>query len=314
MEPAATAPCLPPPDHGSRAVAEVAFRPALSGRRSSRPRGGGPPARPGGRRGPGAADAGRPAVGGADRQLLRPVADPAGLESHVPVVERFPDFDDNLRQALRRETELLFASLVVEDGSVLDLLTADYTFVNERARAPLRHPGRLGQPVPPRRPRRGARRPAGAARQGRHPDGAVAARPHVTGAAGQVGAAELAGRPAPRPAARHARPAAAGRRSAESLPGVTGADHFVAAAYLCAQNPKKTTGRTSAPAPPSTSSSRGASARTPCCPRSSSRSKTPAPTRARGRSRAGDDQRHHPPDGRVRHRLGRGRDLRVVRG
>ena len=55
-----------------------------------------------------------------------------GLESHVPVVERFPDFDDNLRQALRRETELLFASLVTEDRSVLDLLTADYTFVDER--------------------------------------------------------------------------------------------------------------------------------------------------------------------------------------
>ena len=55
-----------------------------------------------------------------------------GLESQVPVVERFPDFDDNLRQALRRETELFFASIVAEDRSVLDLLTADYTFVNER--------------------------------------------------------------------------------------------------------------------------------------------------------------------------------------
>ena len=55
-----------------------------------------------------------------------------GLESQVPVVERFPDFDDNLRQGLRRETELFFASIVAEDRSVLDLLTADYTFVNER--------------------------------------------------------------------------------------------------------------------------------------------------------------------------------------
>ena len=54
------------------------------------------------------------------------------LESQVPVVERFPDFDDNLRQALRRETELFFASLVAEDRRVLDLLNADYTFVNER--------------------------------------------------------------------------------------------------------------------------------------------------------------------------------------
>src|SRR5262249_39363444 len=44
----------------------------------------------------------------------------------------FPDFDDNLRQAFRRETELLFDSIIREDRSVLDLLTADYTFVNER--------------------------------------------------------------------------------------------------------------------------------------------------------------------------------------
>ena len=44
----------------------------------------------------------------------------------------FPDFDDNLRQSLRRETELFFESIMREDRSVLDLLTADYTFVNER--------------------------------------------------------------------------------------------------------------------------------------------------------------------------------------
>jgi hypothetical protein len=44
----------------------------------------------------------------------------------------FPDFDDNLRQAMSRETELLFDSIVREDRSIFDLLTADYTFVNER--------------------------------------------------------------------------------------------------------------------------------------------------------------------------------------
>src|SRR6185436_15152845 len=43
-----------------------------------------------------------------------------------------PDFDDNVRQAFRRETELLFASVVRENRSTLDLLAADYTFVNER--------------------------------------------------------------------------------------------------------------------------------------------------------------------------------------
>jgi hypothetical protein len=42
------------------------------------------------------------------------------------------DFDDNLRQAFRRETELLFSTIVREDRSLLDLLDADYTFVDER--------------------------------------------------------------------------------------------------------------------------------------------------------------------------------------
>jgi mono/diheme cytochrome c family protein len=52
------------------------------------------------------------------------------LASHDPVVDQFPDFDDNLRQAFRREVELFFDSMVTEDRSVLDLLTAKYTFVN----------------------------------------------------------------------------------------------------------------------------------------------------------------------------------------
>jgi hypothetical protein len=42
------------------------------------------------------------------------------------------DFDDNLRQAFRRETEMLFSTIVHEDRSILDLLDADYTFVDER--------------------------------------------------------------------------------------------------------------------------------------------------------------------------------------
>ncbi|HEY7391327.1 MAG TPA: DUF1592 domain-containing protein, partial [Bryobacteraceae bacterium] len=54
------------------------------------------------------------------------------LKSAVPDSREFPDFDDNLRQAFQRETELLFESIVREDRSVLDLLNADYTFVNER--------------------------------------------------------------------------------------------------------------------------------------------------------------------------------------
>jgi hypothetical protein len=54
------------------------------------------------------------------------------LAAHAPVVDQFPDFDDNLRQAFRHEVELLFNSLLLEDRSVLDLLTADYTYVNGR--------------------------------------------------------------------------------------------------------------------------------------------------------------------------------------
>ena len=54
------------------------------------------------------------------------------VPSTLPDADLFPDFDDNLRQSLRRETELLFESIAREDRSILDLLTADYTFMNER--------------------------------------------------------------------------------------------------------------------------------------------------------------------------------------
>ena len=55
-----------------------------------------------------------------------------GLQAVGPIPMLFPNFDDPLRQAMRREVELLFDSVVREDRSVVDLLTADYTFVNER--------------------------------------------------------------------------------------------------------------------------------------------------------------------------------------
>ena len=54
------------------------------------------------------------------------------LDSVKPDNRLFPDFDDNLRQAFRRETEMLFENVMKQDRSVLDLLRADYTFVNER--------------------------------------------------------------------------------------------------------------------------------------------------------------------------------------
>lgn len=54
------------------------------------------------------------------------------LESTTPDLRLFPDFDDNLRQAFRRETELLFESVLRDDRNVLDLLKSDDTFLNER--------------------------------------------------------------------------------------------------------------------------------------------------------------------------------------
>ncbi len=54
------------------------------------------------------------------------------LKSSVPDLEVFPDFDDNLRRAMKEETTLFFDSIMREDRSVVDLLNADYTFVNER--------------------------------------------------------------------------------------------------------------------------------------------------------------------------------------
>jgi mono/diheme cytochrome c family protein len=85
---------------------------------------------------------------GLERQVRRMLADPradalmqnfAGQWLHVrnlntitPNHDVFPDFDDTLREAFRREIELFAGSVIREDRSVLDLLTANHTFVNER--------------------------------------------------------------------------------------------------------------------------------------------------------------------------------------
>jgi mono/diheme cytochrome c family protein len=55
-----------------------------------------------------------------------------GLQTQSPVTAEFPDFDDNLRKAMRKETELFVDSIVHEDRSVLELLDGNYTFLNER--------------------------------------------------------------------------------------------------------------------------------------------------------------------------------------
>ncbi len=54
------------------------------------------------------------------------------LKNINPDFETFPDFDDNLRQAMRHETDLFFTNIIHEDHSMLDLLNANYTFINER--------------------------------------------------------------------------------------------------------------------------------------------------------------------------------------
>jgi hypothetical protein len=83
-----------------------------------------------------------------EQQVQRMIADPRsdafienftgqwlnvrGMAASEPVVELFPDFDSTLRAAYRREIELFFGSIIHEDRGILELLTADYTFVNER--------------------------------------------------------------------------------------------------------------------------------------------------------------------------------------
>ena len=83
-----------------------------------------------------------------DRQVARMLDDPRSrafienfggqwlylrnLRTAAPDAQLFPDFDDNLREALRRETELFFEEQLRNDRGVLDMLRADYTFVNER--------------------------------------------------------------------------------------------------------------------------------------------------------------------------------------
>jgi hypothetical protein len=89
---------------------------------------------------------GQPAV--LERQVRRMLADPKSralvdnfasqwlllrnLRGHIPTPGDFPNFDNELRQGFRQETELFFESIVREDRSLIDLINADYTFVNER--------------------------------------------------------------------------------------------------------------------------------------------------------------------------------------
>ena len=66
------------------------------------------------------------------------------LQDAHPDIYLFPDWDENLNRSMRRETELLFDAIVREDRSLLDLLTADYTFVDQRLAAHYEIPNIMG--------------------------------------------------------------------------------------------------------------------------------------------------------------------------
>ena len=70
------------------------------------------------------------------------------LRSATPNDTEFPDFDDNLREAFRQETDLFVDSTMREDRSVVELLSANYTFVNERLARHYQIPERVREPFP----------------------------------------------------------------------------------------------------------------------------------------------------------------------
>ena len=95
-----------------------------------------------------------------DAQVRRMLADPRSealatrfaaqwlrlpdLDAMHPDVRTYPDFDEQLKHAMRRETELFFDQLVREDRSLMELLTADYSFINERLARHYGLPGIVG--------------------------------------------------------------------------------------------------------------------------------------------------------------------------
>jgi hypothetical protein len=107
------------------------------------------------------AEAGRLSAEELERQALRMLADPRAaalgtrfaaqwfrlqdMDKVRPDPNFYPNYDENLAQAMRRETELFFASLVQENRSLFDLYRADYTFVNERLARHYGIPGVAGR-------------------------------------------------------------------------------------------------------------------------------------------------------------------------
>ena len=113
------------------------------------------------------------------------------IEAKLPDEVLFQDFDETLRAAMERETELFVDSVFRENRSVLDLLDRQLHVPERAAGEALRHPERARQLLPPRHAARGqpARRPAGPRQRA---DDHVVLHAHVAGAARQVGAREPA--------------------------------------------------------------------------------------------------------------------------
>ena len=131
----------------------------------------------------------------------------------APDADIFYDFDENLRADMERETTLFLRSQLREDRGLLELLTADYTFVNERLA--LRHPRGLRRALPAGRRRpRPARRPP---RPRQPADADRLSQPHLAGAARQVGARQRAGDAAAGAAGRRPGPRGEPRRTRGAL-------------------------------------------------------------------------------------------------
>ena len=115
------------------------------------------------------------------------------VNSKAPDERKFPTFDDNLRRDMLHETELFLRSVLLENKSVLDLIRADHTFVNERLAEHYRLDGVFGAAF--RRVELQRPESSRAARPGQHPVPKRRREPHVAGIPRQVdhdGALQLA--------------------------------------------------------------------------------------------------------------------------
>ena len=142
------------------------------------------------------------------------------LDRAKPDPARFSTVDDELRDAMRTETELFLQEIVREDHSVLDLLDGAVHVRQRPARPALRDSRGRRRGVPARRSRRTAARRAAVARE--RPDRLVLPDAHVAGAARQVGAGEPARRTAA--GAARGRPGPGSRRRRRCRRHVAGAD------------------------------------------------------------------------------------------